>query len=275
MVIVHKAQITRFLLLLSLFLLAAALSGCQKRASVEFTPLPTQFVSATFVVPALESPSPSPTPSPIKPQALTSYRLSIHNLYPWDAFVFLNGQFLMKVRSQRAGTYMDMPSGSHTLQFCQDPRGTICEPPIYLDVDQDLIVTSPGGLNAMSPPLDATPVPPTTEAPFLLPAQIVTPTFGLPPLFTEVPSTPSGGWTPWPTVPVEKMSFMLTVHNRYPWPLRVEIDNRYLMTVPPRKYLWHLGIPGGHHTLKFCWGESWCLQREIYLDHDMEIIVSP
>jgi hypothetical protein len=249
------------------------LSGCVKRMDATPLPLPSLTVSMF-----LRTTAPTETPTAYLPAA--RYKLVVHNQFDWEAFVFLDHTFLLKIHPQRSGVYMDLSAGEHVLQFCRDEKAINCETPFSFRADGDLTLISDRGLLPL--PEETGHAPPETPGATTLPL-VSTPTGVIQPTIifqTQMPtpiasSMPIAGWTPMPTLPVEKMSFMLTIHNRSIWPMRVEVDDQYLMTVPPRKYLWHLNIPGGAHILKFCWNSNWCVDREIFLDHDLEIIISP
>lgn len=255
-------------------ILAIGLSGCVKRMGETRIPL----LPSLTVPLATQIALPSETPT--THLTVTRFKLVIHNQFDWEAFVFLDHVFLLKIHPQRSGVYMDLSAGEHVLQFCRDEKAINCEAPFSFSADGDLILISDRGI--LPPPEETSYEPLETPGAVIQPS-ISAPTDAIQPTIifqTQMPtpvasSMPIADWTPMPTLPIEKMSFMLTIHNRYIWPMRVEVDDQYLMTVPPRRYLWHLNIPGGAHILKFCWDGGWCIDREIYLDHDLEIIVSP
>jgi hypothetical protein len=200
----------------SWLILMLGLTGCVKRMEATRLPPPT------YLAPQVTLPSETPT------QQLSAirFKLVIHNQFDWEAFVFLDHAFLLKIHPQRSGVYMDLSAGEHVLQLCRDEKAVDCEAPFSFRADGDLTLISDRGIlphpeETSYAPLETPGA--VTQPPVSAPTDAIQPTI----IFqTQMPtpvtsSMPIAGWTPMPTLPVEKMSFMLTIHNRYIWPMRV------------------------------------------------------
>jgi hypothetical protein len=184
--------------------------------------------------------------------AVSGFSLTILNRYPYDLSVFLDGELLLVVPAQSTGSAPGLPSGEHTLQYCQDQAMVTCATPIPLPVSGDVTLVAGG------------------ELPLIAPGQ-ATPT----PLYVAP--------TPYYPTPTEQSyygyGYRLFVHNNYNKRVEVWLDGKYLMTVPAHKYLWHAGIRPGYHSVKIYIPQyyhdyklvrSW---HDLFFDRDIHIYV--
>jgi hypothetical protein len=65
--------------------------------------------------------------------------------------------------------------------------------------------------------------------------------------------------------------YKITIHNNYYFPLLVYIDEKYIMTIPGRKYMWYRGVLEGSHTVLLCPWQGRCIKKIISFDEDKEL----
>jgi hypothetical protein len=254
---------------------------------------------------------PQPTPTSTLRAVATStssesYKLTFHNRYDGDIYIFLDDQFTLKIAAHRSGTYAPVSAGEHTLEYCQDRQRLSCEAAQKVAVYADAILVASNnhsiapvtGIAQTQLPViatlglessRATPTairaiehegasptagPPPVGQPNSATLTALAPTLAaLAPTQTAIALRPQ---SPTPTsLPPEKAQWKITVHNRFTSPLVVYLDEKYLMTVPSAKYLYFLNIQGGPHKLKFCPDDKWCIRRDIYLTQDTVYYIGP
>jgi hypothetical protein len=69
--------------------------------------------------------------------------------------------------------------------------------------------------------------------------------------------------------------YKITIHNNYSFPLLVYIDEKYIMTIPGRRYMWFQGVLEGLHIVYLCPWQAHCIKKIISFDEDKELWIGP
>ena len=69
--------------------------------------------------------------------------------------------------------------------------------------------------------------------------------------------------------------YKITIHNNYYFPLQVYIDEKFIMTIPGRKYMWFRGVLEGLHIVLLCQWQGHCTKKIISFDEDKELWTGP
>jgi len=296
---------------LAALLLLPGLSGCRLPAPAE--PLPGVTLSRPYTPTASGSPT---APAAIVARPGELYTLTIQNHLTDDIFIFIDGQYRLRVAAGAANAYAGLPSGNYALLYCLEAGMNACAEPIALHLAADMLLladSETGGeliYNKLpdrlpTPTFPPSPIPTSLEA-SATPSPVdkltaapssLEPTYTLPPTAPLNPQMNSATLTAvaptlvamGPTITAAAMhipptdmppaskdeGFMITVHNGYIFPLGVSMDGQFLMSVPPRMYMWFIHIKPGEHTFAFCPGQLPCSHRTIHMLQDTEVYISP
>jgi hypothetical protein len=96
----------------------------------------------------------------------------------------------------------------------------------------------------------------------------LTPSLSAPVTINLTTSYPFSSPTP---VQIGPKVYKITIHNNYYSPLQVYIDEKYIMTIPGRKYMWFRGVMEGSHIVLLCPWQGRCAKKVINFDEDKEL----
>jgi len=193
----------------------------------------------------------------------SKFKLSIQNGASEKVFVFMDGNFLISIPSDRMGTINGVEEGTHQFLYCQDMDRANCTTSHNEFIKSDAVWLV-GDSKAIDNPTNTSQVFISTEINTPFPSQ----PFGTPVIINTTPIV-----TVVSSTAISKPE--IKIINRYGIGISVFMDDEFMFVVPGKKYITYENVSSGWHVFQFCYALGCIATREVEIKGITEIYISP